>query len=291
MRIRDRERMLKAVERAQFEARTNFVDAARVLARSNVRSGMELISVLDDEGKPAKLIGKRDGLRAALSVIRSKEFLEQPSSRFRNEHGWTYFLSVDDPGWDFWAGDHPDGFLRGLVEPVRNATNFLAEAMIPEWNAERTPVLWALDFGELSSETVYFAMNDRGYAYMALGAAEPVAKKGWEPRLRDFTVELDRTQRALTEAIAAVAPMLDALALAGVCWQYFTEAHGLRDATSARRRGDVHRASDSVEPNPEIRVRGLREGLYEIPPDLEDMRTEVRELQLDAGADDDCATS
>ena len=235
MKIRDRERMLEAVQRAQFEARTNYVDAARVLARSNVRTGMELISVLDEEAKPAKLIGKRDGLRAALSVIRSTEFIEQPTSRFRNEHGGTYVLSVGDPGWDFWMGDDADGFFSGLVEPVRHATNFLVEAMIPEWNAERTPVLWALDFGKLSSETVYFAMNDRGYAYMALGAAKPVAKKGWEPRLGDFTVALDRTRRSLTEAIAAVAPMLDAPALAGVCWQYFTEAHGFRgDGTDPR---------------------------------------------------------
>ncbi|CAM5322797.1 hypothetical protein [Leifsonia shinshuensis] len=228
MKIRDRERMLEAVKRAQFEASTNYAAAARVLARSNVRTGMELISVLDEEAKPAKLGGRRDGLRAALSVIRSKEFLEQPSSSFRNEHGGTYSLSVDDPGWDFWADDDPDGFLYGLVEPVRHATHHLVEAMIPEWNAERTPVLWSLDFGELSSETVYFARNDRGYAYMALGAAEPVAKNGWEPRLSDFTVQLDRTRRALTEAIAVVAPILDAPALAGVCWQYFTEAHGLR---------------------------------------------------------------
>ena len=234
MKIRDRERMLEAVKRSQFEARTNYVDAVRVLARSNAHIGMELVSVLDED-KPAKLVGRKDGLRAALSVISSKEFLEQPMSRFRNEHGRTYSLSVDDPGWDFWVGDDADGFFCGLVEPVRHATNYLVEAMIPEWNAERIPVLWALDFGELSSETVYFAMNDRGYVYMALGAANPVAKKGWEPRLSDFTVELDRTRRALTEAIAAVAPMLDAPALAGVCWQYFTEAHGLRgDGTDSR---------------------------------------------------------
>jgi hypothetical protein len=235
MKIRDRERMLEAVKRSQFEARTNYVDAVRVLARSNARTGMELDAVLNEEDKPAKLAGRKDGLRAALSVIRSKEFLEQPMSRFRNEHGWTYSLSVDDPGWDFWVSSDADGFSCGLVEPVRHATNYLVEAMIPEWNAERTPVLWALDFGDLSSDTVYFAMNDRGHAYIALGAAEPVAKKGWEPRLSDFTVELDRTRRALTEAIAAVTPMLDAPALAGVCWQYFTGAHGLRgDGTDPR---------------------------------------------------------
>lgn len=235
MKIRDRERMLEAVKRAQAEARINYVDAARVLARSNVRTGMELIAVLDEAAEPAKLAGRRDGLRAALSVISSTEFLEQPASRFHREHGWTYFLSVDDPGWDFWADDNPDGFLHGLIEPVRHATDYLVEAKIPEWTAERTPVLWALDFGELSSETVYFAANDRGYAYMALGAAEPIAKRGWEPRLSDFTVALDRTRRALTEAIAAVAPMLDATALAGVCWRYFTEALGLRgDGTDPR---------------------------------------------------------
>lgn len=229
MKIRDRERMLEAVKRAQFEARTNYVDAGRVLARSNVRTGMELVSVLDEEDKPAKLVGRKDGLQAALSVIRSTEFLEQPSSNLHNEHGGTYSLSVDDPGWDFWEGEDPDGFLHGLMEPVRYATNYLVEAMIPEWDAERTPVLWALDFGDLSSDTVFFAMTDRGYAYMAVGSAAPVAKKGWEPRLSDFTVELDRTRRALTEAVAAVAPMLDARALAGACWRYFTEAHGLRD--------------------------------------------------------------
>ena len=153
MKIRDRERMLEAVKRAQFEACTNYVDAGRVLARSNARTGMELVSVLDEEDKPAKLVGRKDGLRAALSVIRSKEFLEQPMSRFRNEHGWTYSLSVDDPGWDFWVGDDADGFSCGLVEPVRHATDYLVEAMIPDWNAERIPVLWALDFGELSSDT------------------------------------------------------------------------------------------------------------------------------------------
>jgi|GEM_PF-1852745 len=229
MKIRDRERMLEAVKRAQFEACTNYVDAGRVLARSNARTGMELVSVLDEEDKPAKLVGRKDGLRAALSVIRSKEFLEQPTSRFHREHGWTYSLSVDDPRWDFWVGDDADSFFYGLVEPVRYATNYLVEAMVPEWSAERTPVLWALDFGDLTSDTVFFAMSDRGYAYMALGPAEPVAKKGWEPRLSDFTVELDRTRKALTEAIAAVAPALDATALAGACWQYFTEAHGLRD--------------------------------------------------------------
>lgn len=229
MKTRDRERMLDAVRRAQFEANANYVDAVRVLARSNVRTGMELVSVLDEEDKPAKLVGKTDALRAALSVIRSKEFLEQPVSRFHNEHGWTYSLSVDDPGWNFWEDEDPVGFFDGLVEPVRHATNYLVEAMIPEWRAERTPVLWALDFGDLSSDTVFFAKNDRGYAYMALGAAKPIAKKGWEPRLSDFTVELDRTRKALTEAIAAVAPILDASALAGACWQYFTGAHGLRD--------------------------------------------------------------
>jgi hypothetical protein len=229
MKIRDRERMLEAVKRAQFEASTNYVGAGRVLALSNARTGMELVSVLDEEDKPAKLVGRKDGLRAALSVIRSKEFLEQPTSRFHREHGWTYSLSTDDPRWDFWVGDDADSFFHGLVEPVRYATNYLVEAMVPEWSAERTPVLWALDFGDLTSDTVFFAMNDRGYAYMALGPAEPVAKKGWEPRLSDFTVELDRTRKALTEAIAAVAPALDATALAGACWRYFTEAHGLRD--------------------------------------------------------------
>lgn len=229
MKIRDRERMLEAVKRSQFEARTNYVDAVRVLTRSNVRTGMELVAVLDEEDKPAMLVGRKDDLRDALSVIRSQEFLEQSMSGFRNEHGWTYSLPVDDPGGDFWEGAEPVNFFYGLVEPVRYATNYLVEAIVPEWRAERTPVLWALDFGELSSDAVFFAMSDRGYVYMALGAAEPVARKGWEPRLSDFTVELERSRRALTDAVAAVAPILDAPALAGACWQYFTEVHGLRD--------------------------------------------------------------
>lgn len=251
MKIRDRERMLEAVQRAQFEASTNYVSAMRVLARSHARTGMELVSVLDEEDKPAKRVGRTDALRAALSAIRSQEFLEQPMSRFHNEHGWTYSLRVDDPGWDFREDDGPDGFFHGLMEPVRYATNYLVEAMVPEWSAERTPVLWSLDFGDLSSDTVFFAMSDRGYAYMAVGAAEPVAKKGWEPRLSDFTVELDRTRRALTEAVAAVAPMLDAPGLPGVCWQYFTEMHGLRDDGIDPRLDAIRaRATDSPSTSP-----------------------------------------
>ncbi|QNE34039.1 hypothetical protein F1C12_02035 [Leifsonia shinshuensis] len=84
----------------------------------------------------------------------------------------------------------------------------------------------------------------------------------------------------------------------GVSWFHEVSRDG---ATSAWPRGDIRRgdfsrgdlngARSRIESNSEVRVRGLSEGLDEIAPDLEDTRTEVRELKLHGWADDDCAAS